>query len=375
MRLFTSSKRSNNRALSSWTLICALVLLCTFLASDNSAKVSAAASGFCAECQTYAMVVQQCGGTFEPKDIEINGVYNPPQSVASCVCKSVIQRLLWNCARCELLAGFQSKSPPPTQYQTTCISWGQTIDTWNAGYSGPVAPGTTSPLGGGNNPVSQPPPNPGPNPGPSTTGGTGGNNNNGNSTNTSSGALPSSSSDESNAGSGESSGPNGTAIGISLGLIGFAAVGGGAAVFMMKRRRRHAPLELDGTYVGLDDQWEKPPRPQSPPMQPAPIANGGAMNRGLMRPSPFESRPGGSVSGGSVVGGYDGSYDQYDYHGGSTVVGSTYGDYDDGYGKQHGGYNQGYNHGYPPHDHQNGYNRDYGYDHPVPTSGPHYGGR
>ncbi|KAF9912415.1 hypothetical protein EC991_011107 [Linnemannia zychae] len=370
-----------------WTLISVLVLLSAFLASNTSSTASAAATGFCAECQTYAMVIEPCGGTFTPKDIEINGEYNPPQAQAQCVCKSVIQRLLWNCARCESLVGFAVNTPPPTAYQRTCTkTWGIAYADYIKGYAGPVAEGTTSPLTGDNttnpnpNPVKPPLPTGGQNPS-----GTGSGNTSGTGT---SGALPTNS-DGSTSGTEESSGPNGTAIGISLGIIGVAAVAGGVAVVMMKRRRRrHTPLELDGAYAGLHDQWEKPARPQTPPLMPAPVANGG---RGAgMRPSPFESRPPGSVSGGgSVVGGYDNSqYDQYDYHqnsGGSTVVGSNYSDYDDGYGKQqHGGYNQGYNQGYPPHDqaypphHDQGYppHHDYGYDHPVPTSGaPYHGGR
>ncbi|KAF9098566.1 hypothetical protein BGX23_005869 [Mortierella sp. AD031] len=379
MRLFTSNKRSSNnssrrKTLSSWTLLTVLVLLSSFLAA------SAAPTGFCAECQTYAMVIEPCGGTFGPKDIEIDGLYTPPQSLAQCVCKAVIQTLLWSCARCESFGQFPgAKTDPPQKYQTMCKGWNMPNTLWTSGYTGSVAPGTLTDLkGGGVNPTGPALPtgnNPNPGPGTGTTGGTG------TASGTSSGANPTSSSDESTSGGGQSSGPNGTAIGISLGIIGVAAVGGAAAVFMMKRRRRrHTPLELDGTYVGLDDQWEKPPRPQSPPSMPAPIASGAPI-RAPMRPSPFESRPPGSVSGGgSVVGGYDGGqYDQqYDYHGGGgTVVGSNYGDYDGGYGKQqHGGY-QGYDQGYPPHGHDQGgyapHGHDYGYDHPVPTSGPYHG--
>ncbi|KAG0274944.1 hypothetical protein BGZ95_009321 [Linnemannia exigua] len=406
MRLFSSNKPSDNsssrKTLSIWTLISVLVLLSAFLASNTSSSASAApASGFCAECQTYAYVVQPCGGTFTADTIMIDGNYEPPQSVANCVCKAVIQRLLWNCAKCIQFSGKMVKTPPPTQYQTTCMkTWQIPVTTWESSYVGMVAPGTTSPLTKDGsvdpnpNPVGPGLPTGGPN--PSTTTGSGNNNNNNNNggTGTSSGTSPTNS-DGSTSGNGESTGPNGTAIGISLGIIGVAAVAGGVAVVMMKRRRRrHTPLELDGTYVGLEDQWEKPARPQTPPMMPAPIANGGRGGGGGMRPSPFESRPPGSVSGGgSVVGGYDNSqYDQYDnYHqgGGSTVVGSNYGDYDDGYGgkqQQHGGYNQGYNQGYPPHDqgypphhdqggYGHGHGHDYGYDHPVPTGAPYHGGR
>ncbi|KAG0294443.1 hypothetical protein BGZ96_001171 [Linnemannia gamsii] len=392
--------RMFSRATSGWTQLSVLVLLTSFLATNNfigssssSSLVSAQVPGFCAECETYAMVVGPCGGKFEPKDIAIDGTYSPLQSDANCVCKAVIQKLLWNCAKCMSLNGGKlAKSPPPQQYQMTCQNqWKTPATLWNTAYGGPVAPGTTTPLGSDSNPIGVPPPV---NPDPATTGGSGGNGGTG--TGTSSGTLPSGSgtgsAGESNSGN-ESSAPNGTAIGISLGIIGIAAVGGAAAVVMMKRRRRrHTPLELDDSYVGIDNQWEKPPRPQSPPMMPAPIVSGaragGGGAGGMGRPSPFESRPGnGSVSGGgSVVGGYDGSqYDQqYDYHqgGGSTVVGSNYGDYDDGYGNKQQQYNNqgyGYGHhdqGYPPHDHQGAYNHDYGYDHPVPTSNaPYHGSR
>lgn len=389
--------RMFSRATSGWTQLSVLILLTSFLATNNifgspssSSLVSAQVPGFCAECETYAMVVGQCGGTFEPKDIAIDGVYSPKESDANCVCKAVIQKLLWNCAKCMSLGGGKlAKSPPPQQYQMTCQNtWKMPPTLWATSYTGPVAPGTTSLLNpDGNNPTGTPPPV---KPDPATTGGNGGSG-----TGTASGTLPSGSGAAGESNSGGNSGPNGTAIGISLGIIGIAAVGGAAAVVMMKRRRRrHTPLELDDSYVGLDNQWEKPPRPQSPPMMPAPIVSGARAGGagGMGRPSPFESRPGnGSVSGGgSVVGGYDGTqYDQqYDYHqgGGSTVVGSSYGDYDDGYGnkqQQHGGYNNqgygGYGHhdqAYPPHDHQGAYNHDYGYDHPVPTSNaPYHGGR
>ncbi|KAG0374596.1 hypothetical protein BGX24_010196 [Mortierella sp. AD032] len=304
MRLFSSNKPSDNsssrKTLSIWTLLSVLVLLSAFMASNTSSTASAAASGFCPECQTYAYVVQQCGGTFTESTIMIDGEYNPPQELGNCVCKAVIQRLLWNCSKCVQLGGKMAKTPPPTAYQTTCNNWKIPYSTWISGYTGTVAPGTLSPLTKENSP--DPNPNPvGPVPPPgglNPTTSTGAGNTNGG-TGTSSGTLPTNS-DGSTSGTGESTGPNGTAIGISLGIIGVAAVAGGFAVVTMKRRRRrHTPLELDGTYVGLEDQWEKPARPQTPPMMPAPVANGGrggggGGGGGLMRPSPFESRPPGS---------------------------------------------------------------------------------
>lgn len=221
-------------------------------------------------------------------------------------------------------------------------------------------------------------PNPQPNPAtsagtnPPTTSGAG--NGGGTSSTTSGGATNPSSSSDNSVGGGQtesSGGPSGTAIGISLGIIGVALVAGVVAVTMMKRRRRrHAPLELDGTYVGLDDNtWEKP-RPASPPMAPAPIASGASPSvasrmaagpmAGMSRPSPFESRPGG---GGSVVnGGYDHQYDHYDGGYGQPVQG--YDQY-----QNHGGYDQGYQ--YQGH-------HDYGYEQQVPPqSAPayHIGGK
>ncbi|KAI1321496.1 hypothetical protein EDD11_005187 [Mortierella claussenii] len=285
-----------------------------------------------------------------------------------------MQRVLWTCARCEKFAGFTTNTPPPQKYQTQCMAWGVTITDWKAPYTGPVAPGTsTTPLtsAGGGGGTTQPV-----NPGTggttsSVTSPTGGN---GNVTSSGSSSVSPTSTDGAGAGAGPSSGPSGTAIGISLGIIGVAAMSGAIAVFMMKRsrRRRHEPLDLDGTYVGLDDQWEKPGRVQSPPMIPSPIASGAPVaSRGPMqpghRPSPFGSRPGG---GGSVVGGYEPQYDQqYDQYDNK---------YDHPYVAPHhppgppgGGYDA-YNHG-------SGYQgyaaHDYGYEHTVPTSGPFHGGK
>ncbi|KAF8931160.1 hypothetical protein BGZ58_007790 [Dissophora ornata] len=356
----------------SWSLLSTLVILSVLLLTSftPSAQVSAAAgTGFCGDCQTFAYAIAPCGSTFTSTDIEINGTYIPPQSASKCICSDTMQKVLWACARCELLA-FGAHSQPPQAYQTQCIAWGMTAAEWTAAYTGTIAPGTSAITGSTT--------------GATTTAVTGtttvavgtattttaapvaassGTTTNGTLTGTAA-ALPSGSSDSAlSGGTSESSGgPNGTAIGISVGIIGVAAVAGAIAVFMMKRnRRRHEPLELDGTYVGLDDQWEKP-RPQSPPMMPAPIASGAPIaSRGPMqsghRPSPFESRPGG---GGSVAGGYDGQYDQYDQYDQQ---------YDHNYAHHQGGGGGGYEYN---HGGYQGY--EYGYENTVPTSGPYHGG-
>ncbi|KAF9170119.1 hypothetical protein BGX21_003350 [Mortierella sp. AD011] len=350
-----------------------LVTLLSLSLSPSITEVSAnpATPGFCGDCQTFANAIAPCGVTFGPTDIQINGTYTPPQSAANCICSSIMQSVLWTCARCELLAGYNSHSDPPTKYHTTCISWGATITQWNAPYTGVVADGTTTPMTTSNSTTTG---------GTSTTGAattgaatsgtsgsigttTGATGTSGTSGGTSSGSsvLPGttdvSTGNSTTTDSSESSGPNGTAIGISLGIIGFACAGGAFAMFMMKRsRRRHEPLELDGAYVGLDDSWEreKPARVQSPPMIPAPAP---ITARGPARGSPFENRPGG---GGSVVGGYDGQYDQYDHNYSSQQYQGGNGGYGyQGYGDQ--GYaDQGYgDQGYGGH--------DYGYEHTVPT--------
>ncbi|KAF9898433.1 hypothetical protein BX616_004040 [Lobosporangium transversale] len=342
-----------------------LILFSLLLISSLVPQASAAPlqPGFCPDCQTFALAIKPCGGTFEPKDIEINGMYNPPQSVAKCACSDIMQKVLWTCARCELLAGFtNAKTPPPQMYQTQCMSWGITIDAWRAPYTGDVVAGTnTAPLNGEGGVPANPVPtsNPANPPGGSGNGGGSGSN----PPSGTSAAVPTNSNGSPvEPSESEGGGPNGTAIGISLGIIGVAAVGGAAAVIMMKRsRRRHEPLELDDTYVGMDHQWEKPARSQSPSMPPA-----GPMHR----PSPFESRPGGS-SGGSVVGGYDPQYDNYDHHGHPGGNNYEYGHHQaapgyDGYdGYNNGGYQQGYA----------GHGQEYGYEHAVPTSGPFQGAK
>ncbi|KAF9438060.1 hypothetical protein BGZ76_009932 [Entomortierella beljakovae] len=354
-----SHKTKKSPSFKSLSMMNSLTLLITILSIfslspfSNSQVSAALTPGFCGDCQTFANAIAPCGVTFTNKDIEINGTYTPPSTAAKCICSDVMQRVLWTCARCELLAGFAAKSDPPQKYHTTCISWGGTITEWNAPYTGVVAPGTqTSPLTG-------PEDDKGTNPGTTAPGTSAGNSGSGTGTATTSGASPSGTSD-SDSGS-EGSGLNGTAVGISLGIVGIAIIGGAVAVFMMRRsRRRREPLDLDGSYVGLDDQWEKPARSQTPP--PMPITS-----RQPAHISPFESRPGGA---GSVVGGYDGQYDQYDQYnqyGGNGGGGGGYGY--QGYGNHdQGGYAPEY--GYDP---KNG-SPDYGYDQNVPVSGPYHGG-
>ncbi|KAF9111940.1 hypothetical protein BGX27_004200 [Mortierella sp. AM989] len=327
----------------SWSILSTLTILITLLSislSPSSTQVSAAplVPGFCGDCQTFANAIQPCGETFAPANIEITGNYVIPQTAAKCICSDVMQSVLWTCSRCEQLNGFAVKTDPPQKYQTTCMGWGITIDQWKAPYTGAVAPGTTTPINGAVVPPGQPSSGTATGSVPSTNG-------TGTAPATPSGSNGTSTDTES------SGGLNGTAIGISLGIIGVAVLGGAVAMFMMKRsRRRHEPLDLDGTYVGLDDQWEKP-RPQSPASIPAPAP---ITARGPARPSPFESRPGG---GGSVVGGYDGQYEQYEQ-------------YDNQYPPQ---YPNGY--GYQGQGHQ-GYGgaggHDYGYEHTVPTSAPYH---
>ncbi|KAF9329213.1 hypothetical protein BG006_007666 [Podila minutissima] len=357
----TSSTRTRTRTTSmAWSILSLLVLTLSLTTYTDAALTP----GFCGDCQTFSNAIGVCGGSFTKADIEIQTPYALPQSFAKCVCTEVMQKVLWTCKRCEELAGFKVSTPPPNAHRATCLGWGITAADYSLPYTGVVAPGTQGITGGGD-------PNPGPNP---PGGGT--NPPAGNEGTTSSVApgqpTPSGAGGKPPANDGD--GVNGAAVGISLGIIGIAAVGGGAAVFMMKRRRhaRHAPLELGDHYVGLEDNnnWEKPARPSSPPMAPAPVASGAPLaSRGPMqgRPSPFEKRPGGN---GSVVGGYDGQYDQYDHyhHGG----GSQAGGYNDGY-NQGGQYDQNYYQGHG----QQGYgppgyssHHDYGYDHTVPTSGP-----
>lgn len=181
MRLFSfSDKRSSGRMTSSTkstsssfftTLFVFTTLLAFFSSSSNNLFVDAGVSpGFCGDCQTFANAIQPCGVTFGNTDIEINGTYSPV-AAAKCICSDVMQRVLWTCAKCEFLAGFNSHSPPPQAYHTTCIGWGQSIQDWNAPYTGVVAPGTTTtPLTSTSNPSTNPPVNPGTTAGANPTG-------------------------------------------------------------------------------------------------------------------------------------------------------------------------------------------------------------
>lgn len=300
------------------------------------------------------------------------------QPMAKCICSDVMQKLLWICAKCEVLAGFaQAKAPPPTKYQTQCMAWGITIDEWRAPYTGVVAPGTqtdTKGTGGGTNPTN--PTNPTTAPKPSSGGGGATTVPDGNNkpTGTSDGASPSASSDNAVSGDGSTSqtstGLNTTAIGISVGIIGVALVAGIFAVVMMKRRRRrHTPLDLDslpgqGGFVGLEDKWEKPHHPTSPGLPPVHVATAGPVMNGRgggHRGGPYDGGHGSghggyNMEGGSAVGGYDPQYDNYDQYRGGGGNGGAY----DGYGQypsqfgaeqQYVGYHP--NHGqdpYPSHD-------------------------
>ncbi|KAF9943029.1 hypothetical protein BGZ67_008660 [Mortierella alpina] len=192
----------------------------------------------------------ECGGTFTNKDIEIVGEYVLQQAYSKCLCKSVIQQVLWTCAKCELLAGFsQAKAPPPQKYQTQCIAWGHSIDEWKAPFLGKVAPGTVTDVGAGPNPPAPQPstptnnPNP-PKPGPSSTGSGGG----GKPPSSADPTSPSATSDNSSNPGGPTetnSGPNTTAIGISVGIIGVVGVAGAIVVVMMKKKKRRAMRHID----------------------------------------------------------------------------------------------------------------------------------
>ncbi|KAG0261082.1 hypothetical protein BG011_001385 [Mortierella polycephala] len=346
MRIFTSPM--------SWSLVLLSTLLLA-ISLSSSALVSAApiTPGFCGDCQTFASAIAPCGGTFTTKDIEITGTYVVPQAIAQCACTELMQKVLWTCARCEILAGFDTHADPPQKYQTQCMAWGITIDQYRAPYTGDIAPGTATELNRG--PV---PPAP-----PTTTGGNGGGNGGTTSTGTATSAGSKPTNPDGSAAGSESSGPNGTAIGISLAIIGIAAVAGGVAMVMMKRkRRRHEPLDLDGTYVNFDNQWEKPPRPQSPAMMPAAPMPSRGPAQAVHRPSPFEARPGG---GGSVVGGYDPQYDQYEQYDQYGNQPNGAGGYDGYSHSNSGGYDQTYHQGS-----SQGYqHHEYGYEHAMPTSG------
>ncbi|KAG0082272.1 hypothetical protein BGZ92_011848 [Podila epicladia] len=330
MRLFISKSTSSPRK--AWSLLCTALFATAF-----SGMASAALEpGFCGDCQTYANAIQPCGGTFTNADIQVPGEYVLTLPLAKCICSAVIQRVLWTCAKCAAFGGSKFAAVPPNKYQTQCMAWGTTVDQWNAPYTGIVAPGTQTDTGGGPAPPPPPPVTSSTNPQtpkPSGGGSTGGG---GMGTSTdSNGNQPTGTSD--NATSGEKSSgssPDGKAIGISVGIIGVAAIAGVVAVFMMKRRRRRRPLNLDSSpalanFMELDSHGsgrEKNLRPTSPPMQYDHYGHGHGQ-------------------------GYDGySHGQYDQYGNQ---------YDDQY------YDQGY---YDQHQH--GYGQEYGYDRPAASQGP-----
>ncbi|KAG0253662.1 hypothetical protein BG011_006236 [Mortierella polycephala] len=381
-----SAPRSRSWA---WSILFSVVILNSFLSilspSTAGGKALAALTpGFCGDCQTFAYAIAPCGGTFVPTDIEIDGEYVLQQAHSKCVCSDVMQKVLWTCAKCEFLAGHQSKGPPPQKYQTQCMAWGMTIDEWKAPYTGQVAPGTQTELGnGGVNPPAPPPSETTGGPGTKPTqpggGNGGGNGGNGSKPSSTDPDKPSASSDNSvTDGSAQAdSGPNTTAIIISVCIIGVAGVAGAVAVVMMKRRRRRrTPLDLDSSpalanFMAKDDQWDKP-RPSSPPLPPAPVASAAPVVGGGRHHQydQFE---------GSVAGGYDPKYDQYDQYGHPGGHPGGHGAYD-GYGQ--GQYGQGQ---YPEHHYQGQYDQgyhpqqeaypmhDYGYDHSV-SGAPHHGG-
>ncbi|KAF9177838.1 hypothetical protein BGZ51_008348 [Haplosporangium sp. Z 767] len=373
-----------------WSILCSIVILNSFLSilspSTAGGKALAALTpGFCGDCQTFANAIAPCGGSFVPSDIEINGEYVLQQAHSKCSCTEVMQKVLWTCAKCEFLAGHQSKSPPPQKYQTQCMAWGMTIDEWKAPYTGQVAPGTQTELGnGGVNPPAPPPSTSTDGQGTKPTqpgngnggGGNGGNGGNGNKSSSTDPNQPTSSSDNSVSGGNTSqtdSGPNTTAIVISVCIIGVAGIAGAVAVVMMKRRRRrHTPLDLDSSpalanFMAQGDQWDKP-RPGSPPLPPAPVASAAPVVGGGRHHPQYDQFEG------SVVGGYDPKYDQYDQYGHpgghGAYDGYGQGQYGNQYSDHHyqGQYDQGYHHqqeAYPMH--------DYGYDHGA-SGAPHHGG-
>ncbi|KAF9954768.1 hypothetical protein BGZ72_004314 [Mortierella alpina] len=264
-----------------WSILCSFILLnvCLSILSPSTAggrSHAALTPGFCPDCQTFSKAIAVCGGTFEPKDIEIVGEYVLQQPYSKCLCKSVIQQLLWTCAKCEFLNGFsQAKAPPPQKYQTQCIAWGMTIDEWRAPYTDEVVPGTVTDVGAGPNPPGPQPstptnnPNP-PKPGPSSTG-----NGGGKPPSSSNPSSPSTTSDNSTNPNGEptetNSGPNTTAIGISVGIIGVVGVAGAIVVVMMKKKKRRAMRPLDLTDLNvLTDKHARPDSPLGPIASAAP---------------------------------------------------------------------------------------------------------
>ncbi|KAK5798948.1 hypothetical protein F5H01DRAFT_358667 [Linnemannia elongata] len=400
--LSTSSQSSSHTIPSrparsmAWSLLCFVVILNSFLAllSPSTAggrALAAVEAGFCGDCQTFANAIGVCGGKFTPADIEVPTEYVLQREYAKCTCTAVMQQVLWTCAKCEFLAGKGSKGVPPKKHLTSCLEWGIKIEEYNQPYTGVVAPGTTTDLGGGKpNPppvpgtttTNPPPPTTDPSK-PTTSNGNGGNDGGNKPSGTSSDpSNPSSSQDSLNGDkntSQTSSGPNTAAIGISVGIIGVAFIAGIMAVVMMKRRRRRrSPLDLDASpalanFAHLEDKWEnKATRPTSPPLPPAPVASAApVIGRGNGR---------GGYGDGSVVGGYnaqydaqyEGQYDQYDayghgHHGGYDAYGHGQG------GHGHGGYGgQEYDHYRGGQYDQGGYSQqdayqmhDYGYDQHV----------
>ncbi|KAF9166045.1 hypothetical protein DFQ26_008799 [Actinomortierella ambigua] len=325
----------------------------TALLSVLSAVQGALQPGFCPDCQTFAQAMVPCGGTLTPAQVEINGNYDLQENLAKCQCTAVMQAMLWTCGRCEKANGHQINMPPPNAHRTQCVSkWGITAAAYDAPYDGPVVEGTETKTGSTTNPSTPPP----------TNGGNGGNGgsktSDGGSSSTGGANIPSPSTDKSGDSSSESSGPNTTAIGISVGIIGVAIVGGLVAMAMMKRRRhrRHQPLELNppplSGFTNLDDQWEKPGHTSS-------LSGGGgggsggsvigavepsvAASRMPMqgRPEPFESRPYADQHQMPPIA-YTGPHKHYDGYDGY-----------DGYDNHHPGYDPNYydpynQHPYPP---------------------------
>lgn len=362
MRFFTSTSSSLSTR-KTWSLFYSALISSAF----TSLASAALDPGFCGDCQTYALAIQPCGGTFTNADIQVPGEYVLPQPLAKCICSAVIQKVLWTCAKCASFGGSKFAAVPPNKYQTACMSWGTTVDQWNAPYTGSSAPGTQTDLGGGPNP---PPPATTTTTTTTTSSSTprpsgGGGSSSGSDTETttdSNGIQPTGTSDNATSGEKSDSTPDGKAIGISVGIIGVAAIAGVVAVFMMKRRRRRRPLDLDSSpalanFMELDSHGsgrEKYVRPVSPPMTAAPVASA----------TPAVSRHRNYTEGGSV-GGYDAQYDHYGQGHIQGYDGYGHGQYDqygDQYNEQY--YDQGY---YDQHQH--GYGHDY-YDRPAASQGP-----
>ncbi|KAF9171238.1 hypothetical protein BGX20_007912 [Mortierella sp. AD010] len=323
--------------------------------SRTATKVHAALEpGFCGDCQTFSNAISVCGGSFGPADIEINGEYVLQQAYSKCTCTEVMQRVLWTCAKCELLAGHQSKSAPPQKYQTQCIAWGMTIQEWKAPYTGVVAPGTKTNVTGETTDTPAPGTTTAAKPTTPTGGAVSPSAGEGEvSTGTSSSAQPGSTSDKSVSGDGNAtettSGLNTTAVGVCVGIVGVAIVAGAMATVMMKRRkRRHVPLDLD-SLPGLEDKWETPHRPTSP-SPPMPIASATPAARGGHHPQYNDH----GYAEGSVVGGYDGQYDGrydgYDQYRGAAPYNPYHGQYGN---PQYADYGQYEQNAYPMNEYNN----------------------